>query len=179
MLIYDMTFQLGRIASAIGRKPETLKTWLHQGVLIGHRDVSGGGGPGQRREFSWFNCMEFAIASELLKVTGLSVSAAFKAAGDFAHSADGPLPGETLARLPGLPFETPVQTYLAATAERSEIFAWLPGIDILPRMMSELGWPTAFSVIDVRSVFDQLCSGLGLNPEEALATAYARQKSQV
>lgn len=174
MSIYAATFQLGQIAKAIGRKPGTLKTWLHQGVVIGHGDVSGGGGPGQRREFSWHNCMEFAVASELLKVTGLSVVEAFQFAGEFSHVDSVSLSGKPARRQAGFPFETSPRTLMAISpGTQCQIYSWSPRDDLFSLIRNDLCRPVGFSILDLTEVFDRTCAGLGLHREAVLAEAYS------
>ena len=174
MNIQADTFQTGQIASAIGVSPQTIKTWLHNGVVMGQRDITGGGGAGNRRNFSFENVMEFAAANALMKVAfQRDTEAAFKAAAKFAHSGVGPTNANESERHPGLPFSDG-RTLLCATKEHATVVQHIAGQDVMATIRNNLRGATEFAVVDIGDVFDLVVSALGYHPQEQIDLAYKK-----
>lgn len=180
MSVFNMTFQIGDIGRALDVNPATLRTQVNRGFLVGHRQVEGGGGPGHHRTFTWFNLMEFAVAQELLRVTSLSPKAAFELAAQFAHFADGPVPGAENTRLPGLPFQPPIMTLLLVAGEKGEVFPYDPESDgnLIAYVERRFRRVPGFSVVFLDTLFDDVCRGLGLHPSAVLDQAYGSGEAE-
>ncbi len=88
-MIVNRTFSTGEITKFADVTNDNLQNWLKRGVIIGHREIKGGGSVGQRRHFSWFNLMEIATAAALLKIGVSSRADAFAAAQAFSHTGSG------------------------------------------------------------------------------------------
>lgn len=170
MTIQGDTFQVGQIAQAIGSSPQTIKAWLHKGWVMGHREISGGGGAGNRRRFSFHNLMEFATAKHLMEIGfQRDAGAAFKAAHVFAHMSDGITFENT--RLPGFPYFAG-KTFLCANSSDAVVVQHIPGVDALPVLMQSLAGPHAFLMLDAGNVFGSVLTALGYDPQSEIASAY-------
>src|SRR6056297_1888335 len=97
MEIQEHTFSAGEVTKAADISASTLQNWIKRSVIIGHRDIKGGGSQGRHRRFSWFNVMEISIAAALVKTGVTDLPRAFDAAQKIAHTGDFP-------RRPGFPF---------------------------------------------------------------------------
>lgn len=183
-------FPLGRTAEALDVSPETIKSWLHRGLMIGHDvedapapapAIDGGGGRGMRRSFSINAIMQMAVANEI--ITRLKVrdsKFAFDAALRFAHTGHGVAgySGEVLdyrqMRLPGLPFHY--------SLGRTVLIIGDSGAEVVPE--SELESPFNHGeiivvMVDVSVIFDRVCARLmqmtgdkGWHPNAILDAAY-------
>lgn len=172
--IFERTFQIGEIGKVLDVSPATLRTHLNRGLLVGHRQIEGGGGPGHHKTFTWFNLMEFAVAQELLRVTSLSPKAAFKIAAGFAHVGNGELPGAAPERIPGFPYPDPFETLLVVAGEEGDVFAYDARARASLRALVNRRFPqaTGFSTLFLDSLFENVCRGLGLHPSAVLEEVY-------
>jgi hypothetical protein len=167
MDVFTKNFTAGQVVAAADITGAALQTWIRRGVIVGHRGkgVEMPGKPGRPRAFSFYNVMEIATAAALIKV-GVDVAPAFRAAQHFSHSGAG-------GRLPGLPFNTPVETFLVCAGERTVVVPWRPGTDFISEVRSHLGFPVDMTVVDALSVFDRAAAAIGEHPEDLLEAAYA------
>lgn len=156
---------------------ETLQNWLKRGVIVGHRDgrseITGGGGQGRHRRFSFFSVMEIASARALVSSCGVDLHQAIVAAADFAHSGHGPFDDKP-GRLPGFPFPPALgQTYLVCGGGGSDVILDRRDGQVLDLVRVVLRNPAAFVMLDATALFDQVVAALGHHPQAALDTAYA------
>lgn len=186
MDIIHRTYLASEVAAATGATPRDIQNWALR-VMVGHR-VGGGGGKGKRRQFSFNNLMEVAIAKAILDVGSRNVEAAFGAAADFSHYSDGGSgwgsESPSAMRLPALPFhhslgETRLlvhgdqgMTVLEAprNAELSKEFGEL-------RAMRYLGNPPVYIVVNASTVFMEVCRRLGVDFRHVLDAAYPNEAS--
>lgn len=168
MNIFQATFSTGQVATAAGVSAANLQTWIRRHLIIGHKDhpIEMPGGPGYRRNFSFYNVMEIAIAKALIDL-GVDLVDAFRASVRFAHS------GNEM-RMPGVPFDGPVSTLLCVSGDRSAIVEWSPGDDVLSDVRDQLGGPDGFVLLEVLPVFDRVAVALGYHPQAIIEAAYER-----
>lgn len=150
------TFTTSQVVSLLGIKAPTLQAWLHRGLIVGQRDQSPG--TGARRKFTFFNLMEIALASDIMK-SGFEAAVAFQAGAAFAHVGEhNPLPlsdgTPRPVREPGELYPGPFTTLLVFSKDRAEIMPWNVHGDrtsILHDAWSELGKDAtiSFHVVDV------------------------------
>lgn len=174
MSIQTETFQMGQIASAIDASPQTIKAWLHKEIVTGHRKITGGGGAGKRRNFTFHNVMEFAVAKAIMDV-GFQRDAekAFNAATVFAHTGSGEIDGYQENRMPSFPYYDGF-TLLCTSGKKTRVLQHDPGNDILPNIRNELLRPVSFITVDMSNVFDGVVTALGYHPQEQIDLAYKR-----
>jgi hypothetical protein len=166
--IHTRQFSAGEVAQAAEIRPATLQNWIKRGVMIGHRNIEGGGGPGRHRRFSWGNVMEVVTVAALIDVGVSDLKAAFGIAQMFAHSGEGPLPGKP-GRLPGMPYDPEHgRTLMFVSGGEAEIFPFKPGDDVFSLARAALSRPEAMVVLDLLEIFDRACVSLGLHPNELL-----------
>lgn len=178
MDIFNKQFSAADVAEAAEISPNSLQNWLKRGVIVGHRNIEGGGSPGRHRRFSWFNVMEIAIAGQLIE-TGLQPSDAFQAGAMFAHTAPGKSgwvggrADKTPLRLPGAPFHySHGDTMLAVRGDRTLVAAVSDFRDHM-HMLAKMGRPKGLVIINVTQIFVQVVQNLGLGkPNEILDEMY-------
>lgn len=172
MNIYTSTFATRDVLLAADISNGKLQNWFARDVVLGHRNVEGGGSPGRHRRFSWFNVMEIANAAALVNA-GLDLSLAFRAAQVFAHMGAGPLPGIP-ERFPSMPFKTEHgRTLMFVAGDRVHIAPYEPGSDALAAARVHLGQPEAFIVLDLLGLFNRVCASLELDPQAVMDEAYS------
>ncbi len=176
MDILNRTFTTYSVALAANCKPKNISDWCNVGNVIGQRKNVG---TGNRRALSWFNLMEVAIATEVLKITP-SVQFAFEAAQSFAHLGEGQTgsfddaANDHEPRIPGLPWHhSRGHTLLAIWHDGSRVVlnqqfdpVTVTGGDNLADP------PPAFVVVNVTRIFQAVCDRLALLPSEILDEAY-------
>lgn len=174
MTIQSQTFQMKQIAEAIEVSPQTIKAWLHKGYVMGHSEVTGGGGAGKRRNFTFHNVMEFAATNAIMNV-GFQRDAetAFKASHSFAHVGHGQIDQIQSERHPGFPFYDG-RTLLCTTGVHTTIVQHDPGSDVLSIIRNNLLRPASFVVVDMGDTFDRVVSKLGFHPQKEIDLAYGR-----
>ena len=86
MNIFQQTFSAQAVAKAVGCEAKQISDWCNTGRSIGQRQPLG---TGRSRQFSWFNVMEIAIATELMNIGIKSPQDAFAAAQMLSHTNDG------------------------------------------------------------------------------------------
>lgn len=177
MNIFLEKFSTGQVIAATGVPNATLQSWLKRGIIVGHRNIEGGGSPGVHRRFSFCNLMEIALAKALIDAGLSDLNFAFGAARHFAHAGTG-RSEFTPERDPGLPFEStadrPGTTMLAACQDRHYLAFCGADTDAISDIRSGLGGPIGFVVVDVSELFDRVMASLHYHPEEVLEAAYAK-----
>lgn len=167
--IFQRSFQTGEILKASGITNTALQNYLRRGIVVGHKDIKGGGGSGtgRYRQYTFRNVMEIALAKAIMDAAqGNIPETAFQAAQIVAHfGEDGRLPGLPLPASRGF-------TILAVAGEQVVIEAWEPGKDILAILRNELRGHAGFILVNVNDVFRGVCSALDLDPGEILRDAY-------
>lgn len=164
------TYASGQVAEAADITMSTLQNWLKRGVIIGHRDIGGGGARGRHRRFTFFNVMEVATAAALTKLGVADLPLAFNAAATFAHSGEGELPGRP-ARLPSAPYRAS-RTLLAFAGTRVEVMPYVLGEDVLAVIRADLGRPEGVILLDLNDLFDRVCARLSMHPEAVMDQVY-------
>lgn len=181
--IFSQEFSLGDVALASGASPQTIKSWLHKGVVIGHRKITGGGGAGKRRKYTFFNIMEIATAKAILDVAtpSLGIEIAFKAAQVFAHV--GGADNLVLDRCPSVPFDTAEikhrKTLLCLSGNHARVICYDVGSDIIPSIRTSLMQPEGMIIMEMNDIFDRVTDSLGYRAEDVFLSAYpTTQKSK-
>jgi len=163
---------MGELSKATGVSPQTIKAWLHKGVVLGHKKIEAAGGTGNKRSFSFNNVMEFAAASALLDVAFQRDSkTAFQAAHVFAHTGHDKIPNHAGERHPAFPFYEG-RTLLCTSGEHTEVIQQVAVKDAFIRIRESLGGPTALVIVDMGEVFDRVVNALGYDPRNEIAAAY-------
>lgn len=172
MSIFQQRFSTGQLVAATGLPNATLQSWLKRSLVIGHKDITGGGSPGIHRTFSFFNAMEIAIAKALTDM-GLSASVALSAGRRFAHSAGGPI-GDRPGRVPSIPFDTRVSggfTLLCLAGDKTALYNMTEAKNALfAEMRHQLG--DGFLVLHINPIFERVTASLGYDYRDVLADAY-------
>lgn len=174
MSIFQQRFSTGQVVTATDLPNATLQSWLKRNLIIGHKDIAGGGSPGIHRTFSFFNVMEIAIAKALTDL-GLSASDALKAGQRFAHGASGPI-GMGPSRRPSIPFdsrEVGCMTLLCIAGDKSITYRMTKAENgLFAEARSALGWPGGFIVLEIGPIFERATRRLGYDYRAVLADAY-------
>ena len=167
-------FQLRQVAMAADVPVETLKTYIGRELLTG---FEGGGGPGQRREFSFNTVMECCTAIAAIKC-GAAQAEAFSAAMLFAHAGKGPTywvgesPDTTRTRMFSAPFDRSLgRTLLALADGNAALFLVADGKDVWETVKSKFPDAKAALIIDLNIVFDRTCEKLDLDPKEVFPSS--------
>lgn len=171
MNIFHRTFTQAEVVTATEVDPNHLQNWIKRERLVGHKDVPGQG-TGNRRQYSFFNLMEVAIANEIITNCGMGdLADAFRAAAHFAHFGDGPLPGKP-GRIPGLPFRVANSLTLVIAGkgwsdeilfERDE-----KGLSLLSKIISR--GPCV--VVNATDVFESTLRRLEIEPSDVMREGY-------
>ncbi len=175
MNIFHAKFSTGQIIKATGITNDTLQNWLKRKLIIGQKDIEGGGSQGRHRQFSFRNAMEIAVAKALVDL-GVDLKVAFHAAGGFAHTGEY-MPGSP-ERAPGCPFNKhPGITLIAANKDWSDEVFLSPNDSALELYNSLLSRGGIGAVIlDAGAIFDIVTVRLGYHPEKVLEVAYPKAK---
>lgn len=185
MEIWTKNYSAHDVARVTGVAPATLQNWLKRGVVVGYdsEDIEGGGVQGKHRRFSFHAVMQIGMASALIKAGGgMDIKAAFNAAMHFAHIGEGPSgyvgsgsftdDGER-RRDPGFPYHYSYGRTLLATANgNTAIVLNKASEDSFWAIYRKLQRAEGFTVVDAGAIFDRICSGFGVHPNEILDAAY-------
>lgn len=161
--IFNETFSAAQVCEAAGITTSTLQTWIKRDLIIGH-SIEKPGQAGIRRQFSFFNVMEIAVAAECVRGK-LDLRVAFQAAAGFSHAGHN--------RLPGIPFRAEGRTLIAVGGGRSDELIWRPNEDVYAAARGRLGRPGAITFVDASAIFDRVVASLGRHPEEVMESVYA------
>lgn len=171
--ILQKIFTAGEVTLAAGITNDRLQTWLRNDrLIVGQRDTLAGvvsGGAGNRRNFSFFNVMEIALATNLVAL-GLGVDRAFEAAKRFAHMA-------SEERSPAFPFKDG-RTLFWCSESSQGVVCWKPNendsVAITELFASQVTYALEnVRVVDVSRVFNRVVSALGFHPQEMIDEMYA------
>ncbi|MCE6960564.1 MerR family transcriptional regulator [Cereibacter sphaeroides] len=160
MILDTITFSASQVSELTGVSNDNIQNWIKRKLIVGHREIKGGGSQGRHRRFTFHNVMEIALIAALSEA-GLSASDAARAAPMFAHTSGGGTFEDTPARDPGLPFHFKHGwTYFAVGRERTTEELWKPGeeYDTFGRIIEKVG--EAFTVVNVTRIFDLVCARL-------------------
>ena len=180
-MIVNRTFSTGEITQFADVTNDNLQNWLKRKEIIGHREIKGGGGVGQRRHFSWFNLMEIATAAALLKIGVRSRADAFDAAQAFSHTGSGGsswvgddgLSDNSRNRWPGLPYHHAFGvTFMILAAGKSRIVLSADGT--LTSTMLGGSLSLGCVVLNATELFAAVARRAGLNYLNVLDEAYKR-----
>lgn len=161
---WNNEFGFGQVVDATGASASVIKSWLHKGVVVGYRKISGGRPEGKRRGYKLHTVLELAIAKAILDNGPSDLASAFHAANHFAHGGDEHRP-------PGVPFQTGF-TYLVVSGNHYEVFNHIPGKDFMPDLRFVSRGREGMVLIDINAVFDRVTSALGIHPQEAIDVMY-------
>lgn len=181
MQITEARFTTGQLLQATGVANDNLQSWLKRQLIVGQKDILGGGSPGRHRQWTFFNVLEVGAAKALMDAGMGDLKAVFCAAATFAHS-DCVLFGDQ-PRAVGMPFY-PANgiTLLAAGPDWSEVVFLdfdrpRTAPDLHARLMDRPkrlhGHAIGCVLADMSQVFDRVTEGLGLSPRAVLEAEYA------
>lgn len=177
MNIFHQSFSTGQIAKATGVSSAALQSWLKRNLIVGQKDdpIGGGGSPGVRRTYSFFNAMEIAVAKGLVDSGLNDLPAAFLAASHFAHAGNE-------ARLPSMLFDPRgggCFTLLCVAGGHSTTYA-LKAHDtaFYPIVRHQLNRPVGFVTLEIDPIFDRVTALLGHDPRDVMALAYPRSADE-
>lgn len=169
MNIFHAKFSTGQVVEATGVSNDTLQNWLKRKLVVGQKDIDGGGSQGRHRQFSFFNLIEIATAKALIEVGMTDLKSAFYAAGYFAHTGDA-------ERAPGCPFnkETGITLLVAGQGWARDVFLSPTGSALeLYNQIVQRGSIGA-TIVDMSQVFNLVTARVGYHPEAVLEIAYAK-----
>lgn len=173
-------FTAQSVALATGVPSKQVTDWCSQGHIIGQREPLGSG---RRREFSWFNVMEFGIANALMEIGVRSPSDAFQAAQRFSHTSDGGMEWEgddalrdnDPYRLPGLPYHHDLGwTYLFLAGSDSDVVLTEDGTVNLHRIKNSSRHSLGCIAVNVTELFTRITNRIALDYREVLDEAYPK-----
>lgn len=178
MDLLNETFSLAELSGATGINPQTIKTWLNSGYAS-EENIQGGGGPGNRRRFTFDMVMEIALADAINKATygTRDMRGCFRAAQAFSIGDEaagwGKAPEQiTMERHGGLPHHPQQgQTFLFASGDNHSVeLVGYAGADL-----SEIltGWgATALVAVNASAVFGVVAGRLEIDTEAVFNAAY-------
>lgn len=167
------TFSASEAASASGVSVESIQTWLKRKLIVGHRNIEGGGSQGRHRRFTFNNVMEIAVAKAIIDM-GVSTKQAFTASNSFAHTGGG---GEVFSlpdRQPSLPFHhNHGDTIMGIAGLRSfeELYKSGEDYDTFGRLRHHLQ-SEHFLALNVSEIFGHVCVRMNLHSRKVLDAVY-------
>lgn len=179
-MLNEQTFGAGEITRFADVTNDNLQNWLKRKVIMGQHDITGGGGIGQRRKFTFNNLMEIAVAAELMACAGLNVSDAFRASKMFSHTGHGPtgFVGEAAQgaeRRPGMPYHHDHgTTLLCVWNEGQRVILTDNGLLNINTVLPHGSIATGFVVLDVSEVFARVMNRMGRDYRAVLNEAYEK-----
>lgn len=170
------TFSTGQVVAATGVAHESLQNWLKRGLVVGQKDIEGGGAKGRHRRYSFFNVIEIAMAKALIDAGMSTLEHAFYAAALFSHTGVG-------GRIPSHPFnQRPGYTLLVAGPGWADTFFLSPdtkALELYAALVPQGRIGATF--INASRVFDNVCGRLmeitgdkQFHPEAVLEAAYSK-----
>ncbi len=174
MDILNRKFSANSVALATGATSKQITDWCNQGLIMGQREPLG---RGHRREFSFFNVMEIALALELVEIGVRAPGDAFRAAqrvshtgdGDFEWAEDEGVRDKAPHRWPGLPFHySEGDTFAFVAGSKSTVAIG----DSLKDVLRALGQPAGFIALNVSAVFHAVMLRMALSSAEVLDEIY-------
>lgn len=175
-----LRFSVAEVLTASGLERSAFKMLIHRDVIFGARDddVTGGGGAGQFRRFSWYVLTQ-AVTGAALTELGIPASRAYEAAARFSHfgAPGGVLDGGAPVRHVGFPYHPgDGDTWLIVTPTGGRVRLSARGA--LPDMPTIAGHdpepPLGFTALDMGRLFHRTCTRLGIDPAALLRERYGR-----
>lgn len=184
MNIRTQKFEANEVSRLASIDPAKMQLWLSRNLVVGQSEkIEGGGSRGIRRQFSFLNVMEIAVARALVDA-GLTPKSAFKVSLFFSHTGDGEHEVPQMRHL-GLPFHYQFGDTILATSLGQH---WIGPMNTddgggLSRALSNLSIAAgctveSASIVNASQVFKSICSGLSLDPFKVLDEAYADQPGE-
>ncbi len=171
------------VALATGATAKQISDWCTLGLIVGQREPLG---KGRKREFSWFNVMEVAVATTIMEAMRMTQPGdAFRAAQRFSHTGDGG--GEWVGddafsyndhhRWPGMPFDYRVgDTFLCVFRDRSIVALVEDGNLPVSRLALQLGDANrpapGLIVLNMTRIFFEVTQRMALKGREVLEEVY-------
>ncbi|WP_283177322.1 MerR family transcriptional regulator [Gemmobacter sp. 24YEA27] len=169
MNIFHEKFSTGQVVEATGVSNDTLQNWLKRKLIVGQKDIDGGGSQGRHRQFTFFNLIEIAAAKALIDVGMTDLKAAFYAASRFSHSGDE-------ARVPGCPFNKGygITLLVAGQGWAREVFLSEneTALDFYTQNIQSSA--VGATIVNMSRVFDLVTTRAGFHPEAVLEIAYPK-----
>ena len=174
MDLLQRKFSAQSVALATGATAKQITDWCNQGQIVGQREPLG---KGHKREFSFFNVMEVAVARALMETGVTSPGDAFRAAQRFSHTGNGgadwigddALQDNAPVRYPGLPFHyTHGETFVYVAGAKCSITL----DDSITSVMRSLGRPAGFLALNLSAIFAATMARMALNHAEVLDAIY-------
>jgi len=178
------TYSTADVLTASGLSNNTFQTHMRRKMVVGYGedDITGGGGPGQPRRFSWQALTQVAVASALIEM-GMPASEAYDAAMYFAHTGEGrdgwqygeggEARNNFTERYPGLPHHfRDGDTFLIVRSGESKVICAPQGSLPLLEVSSDDDPIIGFFALNASALFHRTCRRLGLNGHALLEQAY-------
>lgn len=185
MELLNREFTAKTVAMAAGTQTRNISDWASRGYFIGHSN--GGGVQGKTRHYSFTELMEIVVGVLITDQFGMPPSRTFALSSRFAHFGEEPAlwghadPTSETVRAPGLPFHHNLgTTYIVTYGDSTEVVLSPNGkIDMTAFAPNNYEYATAFIVINVTSVFAQVCQRLGWpDYRNVLDEAYPEEASK-
>lgn len=167
------TFSAAEVSDMTGARPDSIQNWIKRKLIVGHRDIQGGGSQGRHRQFTFENVMEIAIARAIIQMN-CGAKEAFAASSQFAHVGGGGATFSLPNRFPGLPFHhSHGDTLFGIAGNRTFETAWSSGgtrdtyKDFRYFLQSD-----HFITVNVSTVFQAVCAHFKYHPSKILDAAY-------
>lgn len=182
MTLLNRKRSLAELSTATVVNNQTLKTWFAKDYPAGNLAgaVTGGGGPGQRRAFSFNTVMEIAIVAKLQEIGHgtRDLAALFKSAQNFAHVGSAGKDYDLPDRHPGLPFHHSYgDTIFAASPVRTFAELYSPERDTY-RLLKDGTGSDHFVTINATMLFADVCIRLGTDFRIELDLAYPEELTE-
>lgn len=174
MSIYQQTFTTGQIVEATGVTNMSLQNWLKRNLIVGQKEIQGGGSPGRHRQYSFFNLIEIAMAKALIEAGMTDMPTIFQAASSFSHSQTKKTKEPT--REAGMPFNVEgARTLLIAGPKWSEVIFFKTddaAISLFAKMRPH--GTLRCVVVDATDVFHRVINAIGLESHKVIREAYEK-----
>lgn len=184
MNIFQQTFTVQSVATAAGCEAKQISDWCNMGRVVGQREPTG---RGRSRQFSWFNVMEIAIATELMNIGVKSPQDAFKAAQHFSHVGDSAATwihddaiseDDEPSRYPALPYHHDLgATFLFLSGSKSNIVLSKDGTVNLFTIAPPYSRARGYILVNVTEICASVLHRLGYDYRVILDEAYAKKKA--
>jgi len=179
MNIFHAKFSTGQIAQATGVNNDTLQNWMKRGLIVGQREIEGGGSQGRHRQYSFHNLMEIAAAKALVDAGMSDLKSVFYAAHMFAHTGNAMPNNRVPERVPGCPYNgTGITLLVAGMGWADEVFLSPKdtALGLYTKLMNRAHQSMEGCVlVNASQVFDRAVAGIGHHPEAVLAIAYPKE----
>lgn len=171
----NATFSASELSNLTDARADSIQNWIKRKLIIGHRDIQGGGSQGRHRRFTFFNVMEVAIAQKMIDMH-MGAKEAFAASASFAHVGGGGDVFDLPERFPGLPFHhNHGETVFGIAGERTfeELWTHDKSRDTYGNLRTYLR-SDHFITVNASEAFNTVCARLRYHPFEVLDSAYPK-----